>query len=54
MTDWSIIYVLAAFTLVAALAIGAWQLRRVKKADRRNDHSAFTGHGGADKPSDRR
>ena len=37
MTEPSLIFILAMVTLVAALAFGFWQLRRVRKAQKGED-----------------
>lgn len=42
MTDFGIIYVLAGFTLLAGLGIGAWQLARVRRAKRQTGQDRRT------------
>ncbi len=42
MTDMGIIYVLALFTLFAALGYGLWQVARVRRAKRTNKGSALS------------
>jgi cytochrome oxidase assembly protein ShyY1 len=42
MTDHSLIYLLAGVTLILAVAIGLWQMRRTREAKRTNEHSALT------------
>ncbi len=46
MSDFAIIYLLAAFTLLAALAWGAWQIVRVRRAKRRGTTSALAQESG--------
>jgi hypothetical protein len=41
MLDASTIFYLAMFTLGSALVFGAWQFRRVKKAEKNDEHSSF-------------
>ena len=41
MLDASTIFYLAMFTLGSALAFGAWQLRRVKQAQKNDEHSSL-------------
>jgi hypothetical protein len=42
MGDFNIIYLLAGVTLVLALAIGFYQMRRAREAKRNHEHSALT------------
>lgn len=40
-TDYMIIYVLAGFTLLAALAFAGWQMYRARRAKKTGEHSAM-------------
>lgn len=42
MTLPSPIFILAMITMLSAIAVGVWQLHRVKKAKERGENSAFS------------